>query len=235
MLREILATCLLSGLTITMMPVVAAQSGTSTTAATASTPSAMPYPSVVQAGYMTPDTTGNFHAERVVTRAELAMVLVKTFGLAKRVPSKTPPADIPDVPATHWAYDAIRTVLSTNVMEGYYTNTGDGRFFPAQPLTRAEGFAIFAQADGVYPLSDEDVNQMLSPYADADKLPAWTRKAIATALKEGFINIDVATMEPTQQNLRPNDPLTRGDLAFALSRFIDRKSQANAGNPSKEE
>src|SRR5688572_27713901 len=62
-------------------------------------------------GYLTQDATGDYNPKGLVTRAELASILVKAFKLQKRMPEKSAPLTIQDVPDTHWAYPAIRTAI----------------------------------------------------------------------------------------------------------------------------
>ena len=176
-------------------------------------PSVDPIERVVAAGLMTRDARGNFHAERALTRAQLATILVKTFDLGKRIPER-PNATLPsDVPAGHWASDSIRTVLGTNTMRGDTAT----KFNPNRTMTRAEGFAIFAQAYGVFQYEADTVQNILNQYPDASSLPDWTRQAIATALNEGFVNLGA------NQRIRPSGTMTRGDIAYALSDYLSRK------------
>lgn len=173
-----------------------------------------PVTKVVAAGLMTPDANGNFREEQLLSRAELASILVRTFQLDKRTTANQG-NDIPvdDVPSNHWAYKDIQTVLKTGTMQGYR-----GRlFYPNQKVTRAEAFAIFAQAYGVFQFPDRTVETILSGYPDAAEIPSWAYKAMATALNEGFVNLD------DSGRINPLKPATRGDLAFALSEYLDRQ------------
>jgi hypothetical protein len=99
-------------------------------------------------------------------------------------------------------------------MKGYRGNM----FFPNQRVSRAEGLAIFAQAYGVFQFPDDTVNEILSSHPDAKSIPDWAKKAIATVVAEEFINMD------TQGNIYPLRPMTRGDLAYVLSKYLQRKN-----------
>ncbi len=180
---------------------------------------------VVAAKPMTRDARGDFPAGRWLTRAEIARIVVQIFALDTRDVDRSPVRPPRDVPPSHWAYKDIQTVLRTGTMSGYR----DGLFFPNQKVTRAEGFAIFAQAFGVYQFSDATVNEVLSRYRDAKELPAWSRQAIVTALTGGNVSTDedgkVAIIGKGFVNveagaIRPNAPMTLGDLAFAASRYL---------------
>ncbi len=173
---------------------------------------------VVTAKLMTNYSDGNFYAEKLMSRAELAAIMVKTFALDKRnLPSED--VEVADVPSSHWASKDIQTVLKTGIMKGYRGNL----FFPNQRVTRAEGLAIFAQAYGVFQFSDDTVNEILSTYSDKESIPNWAKKAIATVVTEGFI-------DSWQPQLSPLKPMTRGDMAYVLSQYLERQ-QPQADTP----
>ncbi|WP_371115733.1 S-layer homology domain-containing protein [Microcoleus sp.] len=180
-----------------------------------------PIERVVTAGLMTKDARGNFNAEGFVSRAELATILVKTFGLEHRKISQKADRDLPDVPKSYWAYSAIQIVLKTGTMTGYR----DGMFFPNQRVTRAEALAIFAQAYGVFQFPDVNVSEILTNYPDAAEIPNWARKSLATALYEGFVNIELGT-----NKINPLKPMTRGDIAYALNKYLE--GQARSASPT---
>lgn len=175
------------------------------------TPLMNPIDRVVAEGWMSRSASGDFRANEIVTRAELASILVRAFQLNQRIPNQTGIITVQDVPTTHWAYDDIQTVLRTGVMTGY----GDNRFLPEQRINRAEGFAIFAQSYGVAQLPDSTIDEILSTYTDASEIPGWARKAVATALYAGFVNVGV------DNRIDPLQPMTRGDLAYALSEYLE--------------
>ena len=77
--------------------------------------------------------------------------------------------------------------------------------------------AIFAQAYGVFQFSDETVKNILSPYSDAESIPSWAKRAVATVVAEGFIK------EANLGKLLPLKPMTRGDMAYLLSRYLERQ------------
>jgi hypothetical protein len=176
-----------------------------------------PIEQVVAAKLMSPYPDGNFRPEGILNRAELASILVKTFELDKRAARNNTGIPVQDVPPSHWAYNDIQLVLKNNVMTGYR----EGRFFPNQRVTRAEAFSILAQAYGVFQFPEESVTDLLSRHPDSDKIPAWARKSIATALYEGFVNVD-----PTTNQINPLEPMTRGDMAYALSKYLERQESA---------
>ncbi|NMG21218.1 S-layer homology domain-containing protein [Brasilonema bromeliae] len=175
---------------------------------------------VVAAKVMTNYPDGQFYPERLLSRAELASILVKAFHLEKRQAVTKENVKVTDVPPSNPAFNDIQIVLKTDIMKGYRGNL----FFPNQRITRAEALAIFAQAYGVFQFPDQTVNEILSQYPDAASIPGWAKKAIATAATEGFINTD------TQGNLSPSQPMTRGEMAHILSKYLQRQ-QPQAETP----
>lgn len=189
-------------------------------AAVAQVPSPLqdPVDRVVDAGLMSRYPDGDFRSEQIMSRAELAGILVRAFRLDRRTPTQPNTVALQDVPPDHWAYTDIQTVVRTGVMTGY----GEGQFYPNQLVTRAEAFSIFAQAYGVAQFSDETIQGILATHPDAGEIPEWARRSLATALYGGFVNVG------TNGEIFPNRPMTRADMAYALNEFL-LQSQAPDG------
>lgn len=167
---------------------------------------------VQQADLMKGDKDGQFHEERALSRAELATILVKTFDLDKRKAVNPQSEVLKDVPDHYWASSDINTVIRLGIMKGYR----DGFFYPEQRISRAEALAIFAQAYGVQQYDDATVKTILARYSDSADIPDWAEKAMATTLKNGFLDIGESG------TIRPMQPMTRGDMAFALGQYLNR-------------
>lgn len=174
-----------------------------------------PIKKVVGANLMNKYPDGKFHPERFMSRAELASIMVKTFLLDKQKVTTENNLNVTDVSSSHWAFEDIQTVLKTGVMRGYRGNL----FFPHQKVTRAEGLAIFAQAYGVFQFPEATVNEILAKFPDQKSIPNWARKAVATTVTGGFVN------EKTDGSLSPLKPMTRGDMAYVLSRYLQRQQR----------
>jgi hypothetical protein len=191
-----------------------------------------PLEQMVQAGLMTPQSNNTqlnntqlestlkatSDADTMLNRAELASILVKAFHLDRQslqplgVTTSKAVVQLSDVPSSHWAYRDIQLVLQNGIMSGYR----EGRFYPDQRMNRAEAFAIFAQASGVFQFSEPAVSQVLAQYPDAAEIPNWARKPMATALQEGFVNTK-------DDRIDPLSPMTRGDIAYALTIYLQRQ------------
>jgi hypothetical protein len=168
---------------------------------------------VLAAKLMTNFADGNFYAERLISRAELASIMVKAFRLDKRQAISKQNLVVTDVPPSNPAFNDIQIVLKTDIMKGYRGNL----FFPNQKVTRAEALAIFAQAYGVFQFPDDTVNEILASHPDAVTIPDWAKKAIATVISEEFVNTD------PKGNIAPLKPMTRGDMAYVLSKYLQRQ------------
>jgi len=68
--------------------------------------------------------------------------IAEIYGLKKKQqPTQTKPGPFPDVPADHWAAEAIRIVRDAGLMTG----RADGTFGPNEPVTRAQLAAILSR------------------------------------------------------------------------------------------
>lgn len=173
-----------------------------------------PIERVLSMGWMShPAEDETLDATASVTRSELAQVLGKAFKLDQRSTAENPEISVQDMTGDRPDYASIQIALKTGTM----TVDSQGRFFPDRPVTRAEGLAIFAQAYGVFQLSEDTVTELLNDYPDAVDIPDWAKQAMATALQEGFVNTD------SNQAIRPLDLMTRADLADALIQYLEKQ------------
>ncbi|HDR4726109.1 S-layer homology domain-containing protein [Bacillus cereus group sp. Sample62] len=88
---------------------------------------------VTELGIFTGDENGNFRPKATLTRAEMAQVLTRAFGLEVKGT-----AGFKDVPKGHWAENAINAVGSNGISVG----DGKGNFAPNMKVTR-EQYAQF--------------------------------------------------------------------------------------------
>ncbi|MBQ3900613.1 MAG: S-layer homology domain-containing protein, partial [Clostridia bacterium] len=110
-----------------------------------------------------------------------------------------------DVKETRWSYGAIVYALD----KGYMDGTAPGIFSPAAPLTRAMvATVLWRRENAPAPAGD-------SGFSD---VPAgkWYSKAVAWAKENGIVN------GVTETEFKPNDNITREQLATMLFRFSDR-------------
>lgn len=94
---------------------------------------------------------GTFRPEQAITRAEFVSMLAP-YG----EPAVSDGTDFADVPAEHWAADAIATAVNSGWLEGFT----DGKFYPDQPLTRTEAVVIINRLLG-YGVDERAINTVV--------------------------------------------------------------------------
>ena len=114
---------------------------------------------------------------------------------------ETEPAPLPfaDVPADHWAHDAIRYVYEHGLMAG----TGADTFEPDAQLTRAMVVTVLWAMEG------GPVVNYLMDYEDVSE-DAWYAEAVRWAAGTGVVN------GVGGGRFAPDDPITREQLAVML-------------------
>ncbi|MNC16286.1 Endoglucanase precursor [compost metagenome] len=117
-----------------------------------------------------------------------------------------------DVPADHWAYNAIHILTAKHVIQGMTENT----FVPSEKVTRAQFAALLAKA---LHLTDGGP----APFADvaADR---WYSGKVAAAYTAGLIT------GRSGEQFAPNEAITRQEMAVMLA-----KASAIAGGTGRAE
>ncbi|MFD0679422.1 MULTISPECIES: S-layer homology domain-containing protein [unclassified Paenibacillus] len=117
----------------------------------------------------------------------------------------------------HWAAQYVDRLTGRNVVDGFEDNT----FRPDQSVTRAQLVKMIADALAL------KASGTSTYFADSELLPDWAKDAVAQTAQEGLIQ---GYEEKGRAWFKPNQPLTRAELAVILSRVLDR----NAVHSNKE-
>lgn len=150
----------------------------------------------IMGGY--PD--GTFKPENKLTRAELAVMLVKAKGTRVEEVDTTM---FSDLPVEHWASPYVKKVLEFKWFEGY----PDGTFKPKKEITRAEVVSVLARFD------DLKLNKPLDRGIFRDLKPDhWSAEAVQAAYDVGII--DYLKGKP----FVPNFAVSRAEAATMISR-----------------
>lgn len=152
----------------------------------------------------------NFNSTQSLTRAEIAAIALSYPRQNSEIQGIS--TVLKDVPQDHWARQIINQVMIDGIMKPYR----DGKFFPDTPITRTEGFSILSQVSGIPQISEEEIERILSNYADANQIVPWARKPLAVAIKQGFVNTENGL-------IRPKDFMTQGDVMYAVAQQIQQK------------
>lgn len=106
-------------------------------------------------GVFTGDGEGRFNPDKVLSRAEVAVILCSLVGVEVDAESEVA-STFSDVSPSHWAFKYI----SAAVKEGFISGYGNGRFGPDEMVTyeqfismliRAWGYGDPAKLEGGYP------------------------------------------------------------------------------------
>jgi murein DD-endopeptidase / murein LD-carboxypeptidase len=133
----------------------------------------------------------------------------KRYVGAKRVLAyRLQPGRFQDIPSSYWAYDEIRTLSEDGLILGYENSY----FKPNEPITRAE----VASYLGEY--LQLDLSNRSAIFRDVP-LEHWAVGAINAMQKKGYIT-------GSGGSFRPEETLTRAQLAAILTRVFDLKQPA---------
>lgn len=151
---------------------------------------------------------GTFRPDTTMTRAEFATLLSGAFPTAPPVRS---PVNFPDVPPTHWAYQAVQWSYERGFFSGY----PDGTFRPEQPISRVQALSVLATALALQPHpSPDDVLRFY--FSDANEIPSWAKGATAAT-----VVANVVVNYPNVRQLRPNQNATRGEVPALFCRALN--------------
>ena len=141
---------------------------------------------------------GTFRPERPITRAEIAALVNRKFGVA----AATRPAAFTDLPSDGWQY----APLAAAVEQGYIKGYEDGSIRPDEPVTRQE---LAVMLDGIIGLKAGDT---LKTFADEAEFPEWSRASIRDVASHGIMGgYEDGTFGPTRR-------VTRAEAVVSLDR-----------------
>src|SRR5690606_31441415 len=111
-----------------------------------------------------------------------------------------------DVPSTHWAYNAIRTLAAKGVING----VNESSFAPNETITRADFIVMLMRALGLSARSDQ-----AAAFTDVDR-DAYYYDAIVKAQQLGIVN-----GYPTGE-FKPNQQIERQEMFVMAYKAIQR-------------
>ncbi|MDQ8734352.1 glycoside hydrolase family 66 protein [Paenibacillus sp. LHD-38] len=120
---------------------------------------------------------GRFEPSAAITRAELAALLSRAYGL-----SASADAGFKDVKASEWYAEAVSAVYE----KGWMAGKGAGTFAPQAAITREELAVIVARI-----FSEEEASQQgngSQSFTDAAQTAPWAKQAVEHVIENGFMN-----------------------------------------------
>jgi len=166
----------------------------------------------VELGIVTGYADGTFKPSNLVSRAELAAMLVR----ALKLDSKTDNGQLPELSFTDnasigsWAQAYIAQAVHSGIIKGYTDQT----FRPQQMVSRTELTVMIARSLN---LDVSENSTDILPFKDAEQIPAWARPYVAAAYKQGIVH------GRDGQWFAPQEQATRAEAVVLLIRMLDRQ------------
>ncbi|HAG08223.1 MAG TPA: hypothetical protein DCK87_01465, partial [Desulfotomaculum sp.] len=137
--------------------------------------------------------------------------------LKKEVPP-VPKCEFTDVPAGHWAAAYIKALCEKGIIAGY----PDGTYKPGKNITRAEFAKIIVGAVGL-----SEIKPSSPTFVDVPSTH-WSYGYVEAAAKAGLV-------KGSGGKFRPNDYISRQEIAVILVRAMGKESEAlaKAGQTTK--
>jgi len=154
---------------------------------------------------------GDFKPDHSITRAELVVLINKSFGFMD-----TEERSFKDVKATDWYYSSLAVANAAGYIQGY----SDGLFRPNKNVTRQEIAVIVTK---LLELSSSD---SANKFSDTSASPAWSKGAIGSVFDKGIMS------GYSDNTFHPEAFTTRAEAIVILDRSLTFKNDASLGSLS---
>jgi N-acetylmuramoyl-L-alanine amidase len=158
-------------------------------------------------GLFSGNPDGTFAPERVITRAELAVVVAKALDLSLDAGANLSFKDAWQIPA--WAREAVAALVQGEIMQG----RNDGTFGPQAPVTREETAIVLIRALGL--AQEAEALSGTPGFADDGQISPWALDFVALAREKGLFSGD------PQGRFFPRQSLKRGEAAQVMLKFLE--------------
>lgn len=160
-------------------------------------------------GIITGFEDGTFRPEQPLTRAEYAALLEKVLRNANQTPIA-----FSDIPAGFWGAQAVDEAVKSGFLKGY----PDATFQPNQPISKVQ--VLLSLANGFQFPKSANPDAALQVFQDREQIPEWAKPAMAAATESG-----VVVNYPNRDQLNPNQPTTRAEVAAMLYQALTANGQ----------
>lgn len=157
-------------------------------------------------GYIKGDQNGSLLPDAKVTRAQVAALINRSFGL-----TKSASVSYTDVKANDWFYADASIAAANGYMKGYT----DGSFKPNANVSRQELAVILNSLLGLKASSVGSVQ-----FEDTKNSPAWSKGAIETVAAKGL-------MKGNLNKFNPKASATRAETVTVLDRALKLQESNN--------
>jgi len=164
-----------------------------------------PVEALAKLGVVSGKGNGKFDPESTVTREEFVKMIVGAFGIE----SKDGVIDFADVPASHWAYEYIRTAYAKNIVKGISWD----KFGVGSPITRQDMAVIIMRV-----VKDKEIELTgnASSFKDDNLIADYAKESVMELVAGGVIN------GYNDGTFRPEGPLTRAEAAKVIYALMNR-------------
>ncbi|MGG1516128.1 S-layer homology domain-containing protein [Paenibacillus oryzisoli] len=167
---------------------------------------------LVSAGVLSGYEDGSFQPAKLVTRAELAKILVLALGL-KVDEGSASSTSFKDVAASSWYANYVDALVKSGITQG----TSENEFSPDANVTREELVVFLTRVLGLDKLTLSTMSK--EDFADIKEVSDWAKNAVILASEIHLVNGEDG----------PN-----GEPLFAPKRFADRQAIARLAYEVKE-
>ena len=155
-------------------------------------------------GIMTGDENGELDPGGTLTRAQMAKMLIESFGADDSVSYD---ASFSDISPDQWYYEYALE------LRPYMTEPG-GSFDGDEPVTREEFAATLVRASGLTEKNIRNSDILTANFDDADEVSDKYEKLLCIAVERAYFR-------GSDGYLRPKDKLTRAEVCALLYRVIE--------------
>ena len=155
-------------------------------------------------GIMTGDDKGDLNPGGTLTRAQMAKMLVESFGA-----DDSSSGSFTDVSPSDWYYGYANDIY------GYMTEPGN-EFNGDEAVTREEFAATLVRASGLTAGNIRNSNILAANFNDADKVSSKYKTLLSIAVERAYFR-------GSDGYLRPQDNLTRAEVCALLYRVIENE------------
>lgn len=145
-------------------------------------------------------TDGKLNPGGLLTRAEMAAVLVRAFGAGKTAPL----TGFADVSSGAWYMEPLSAAVYMKAFQG------DGsRLYPAKAITRQEAFVVLSRLLAL----NAGEAAVLNQFSDAASVADWAREGLAAMVKAGYVHGSAGLLNPTGS-------ITRAEFAVVMDNIV---------------
>lgn len=175
--------------------------------------------------YMRGDIEGTFRPDATISRAEVAIVLTRVFGIDTTNSSTTKFSDINET------YDEAQRAIAAASEKGLIQGYPDGTYKPNEPMTRAEFLTILARQVGNEYGDDfivKDENELIKIYKNIEGTTEedhWAGIYISLLAR-----LNMTTLSDTNKSLMINQSITRAEVTQFINYYLLRTPITPAAN-----